>query len=58
MKKGEVIGYVGNSGTSDGVKRSNAGMHLHLDLLIYGEWLWEGFTPAERRHILQSVLDR
>jgi len=40
------------------VKRSNAGMHLHLDLLIYGEWLWEGFTPAERRHILQSVLDR
>jgi len=58
VKKGEVIGYVGNSGTSDGVKRSNAGMHLHLDLLIYGEWLWEGFTPAERRHILQSVLDR
>jgi murein DD-endopeptidase MepM/ murein hydrolase activator NlpD len=58
VKKGEVVGYVGNSGTSDGAKRSNSGMHLHLDLFIYGEWLWDDFTPAERRHILQSVLDR
>lgn len=58
VKQGEVIGYVGNSGTSQGVKGLDSGMHLHLDLFIYDQWLWDDFTPAERRHILRRVLDR
>lgn len=58
VKQGEVIGYVGNSGTSQGVNHLDEGMHLHLDLFIYDEWLWGDFTPAECRRILQSVLDR
>lgn len=58
VKQGEIIGYVGNSGTSQGVKQLDEGMHLHLDLFIYDEWFWDDFTPAERRHILQSILDR
>lgn len=41
VKRGEIIGYVGNSGTSDGVKGNNQGLHLHSDILIYNHLFWE-----------------
>lgn len=55
VKTGELIGYVGNSGTSDGAKGNNIGLHLHLDLFVYGKWPWERFTIKERRKILENV---
>lgn len=55
---GELIGYVGNSGTSDGAKGNNQGLHLHLDILIYGEWFWEKFSMKERRMILEQVFNQ
>ncbi|MBD1371271.1 peptidoglycan DD-metalloendopeptidase family protein [Hazenella sp. IB182357] len=55
VKKGERIGYVGNSGTSDGVKNSARGVHLHLDLFMYGKWFWEDYTFDERKQILKSI---
>lgn len=58
IKKGERIGYVGNSGTSDGAKGNDQGLHLHLDLFIYGQWPWGSYTMRERRMILESVFPK
>lgn len=55
VKKGEILGYVGNSGTSDGAKGNNEGLHLHLDIFIYGKWPWSPYTMKERRMILEKV---
>lgn len=57
IKAGKILGYVGNSGTSDGAKGNDKGIHLHMDLLIYGDWFWKHYTPTERRQILEKVFD-
>ncbi|WP_051271060.1 M23 family metallopeptidase [Shimazuella kribbensis] len=58
VKAGDIVGFVGNTGTSDGALHNNKGLHLHLDILIYGNWLWGNYTVAERRMILESVFNR
>lgn len=58
VKTGDIIGYVGNSGTSDGALADNNGLHLHLDIIIYGNWMWGKYTVAERRMILETVFNR
>jgi murein DD-endopeptidase MepM/ murein hydrolase activator NlpD len=53
-----VIGYVGNSGTSDGVSQNyEAGLHLHQDLLIYGELFWKHLTQEEVLEVLERIWD-
>lgn len=58
VKKGDIIGYVGNSGTSDGVKGNDQGLHLHLDLFVYGQWFWDQYSLSERRMILEKVFPK
>lgn len=58
IRTGELIGYVGNSGTSDGALGNNNGLHLHLDLFIYGKWFWEDYSMDERLYILEQVFNR
>lgn len=58
IKKGTILGYVGNSGTSDGAKGNDQGLHLHLDIFIYGQWFWDQFTIKERRMILERVFPK
>jgi murein DD-endopeptidase MepM/ murein hydrolase activator NlpD len=57
VKRGDTLGYVGNSGTSFAINgNTHEGLHLHMDLLIYGELFWEYIDqPSEVRHILESV---
>ncbi|TMW73035.1 M23 family metallopeptidase [Alteribacter natronophilus] len=50
-----VIGFVGNSGTSGAVNQDGSGLHLHHDLLVYGDFFWEPFTLEETREILQEI---
>ena len=54
IMKGEMIGYVGNSGTSYGVEGSLGGLHLHSDILIYGQLFWEHLSSDE----IQLVMGR
>lgn len=58
VKAGDTVGYVGNSGTSDGALQNKKGLHLHLDILVYGQWIWGKYTITERRMILESVFNR
>ncbi|GAE33790.1 M23 family metallopeptidase [Halalkalibacter akibai] len=51
-----VIGYVGNSGTSDAVEQNySAGLHLHQDLLIYGELFWKYLSQEEVLEVLERI---
>jgi murein DD-endopeptidase MepM/ murein hydrolase activator NlpD len=50
-----IIGYVGNSGTSSALEDGDGDLHLHQDLLIYGELFWEPFTLEETTEILQEL---
>ncbi|MBM7095978.1 M23 family metallopeptidase [Bacillus sp. H-16] len=55
VDKDTLIGYVGNSGTSFAVNGDGGGLHLHHDLLIYGELFWKPFTPDETKEILTGI---
>ncbi|OIJ17695.1 peptidase M23 [Anaerobacillus alkalidiazotrophicus] len=52
-----IIGYVGNSGTSGAVNGDGSELHLHQDLLIYGELFWKPFTLDEVKEILIRVFN-
>ncbi|MFD1735650.1 M23 family metallopeptidase [Bacillus salitolerans] len=53
----KIVGYVGNSGTSGEVKKDDSELHLHLDILIYGELFWEGLNSSQVREILTNVFE-
>lgn len=50
-----IIGYVGNSGTSGAVKKDGSQLHLHQDILIYGELFWKPFSPEEVKKIVVGI---
>ncbi|WP_227935664.1 M23 family metallopeptidase [Alkalihalobacillus deserti] len=51
-----VIGYVGNSGTSDGVNQNyEEGLHLHQDILIFGEYFWKYLSQDETLKVLERI---
>lgn len=58
IKAGEIVGLVGNSGTSYGAEGNNMGLHLHLDIFVYGDWFWENYSMQERREILEKVFNQ
>jgi len=55
VKTGDILGYVGNSGTSDGVAGTDVGYHLHSDILIYGHLFWEFIDQEEIRAVLERL---
>jgi murein DD-endopeptidase MepM/ murein hydrolase activator NlpD len=55
VTKDTIIGFVGNSGTSGALNQDGSGLHLHQDLLIYGELFWEPFTLDEAAQILREL---
>jgi murein DD-endopeptidase MepM/ murein hydrolase activator NlpD len=50
-----IIGYVGNSGTSGAVNQDLSELHLHQDLLIYGELFWKPLSQEEVREVLLRI---
>jgi murein DD-endopeptidase MepM/ murein hydrolase activator NlpD len=57
---GDVLGYVGNSGTSFAVNnQSYGGLHLHADILVHGELFWLYMpSAADVRRILTEVFEK
>jgi len=53
VEAGEVIGYVGNSGTAAEANGTEYGLHLHLDILLYGRNIWLQFDPQTMREVMQ-----
>lgn len=58
VKRGDTLGYVGNSGTSYAINGDvQGGLHLHADLLLYGELFWQYIDdPSKVRYVLEHVL--
>ena len=52
-----IIGYVGNSGTSGAVNQDGSQLHLHQDLLIYGELFWKPFSLDEVKEIIVRIFE-
>jgi murein DD-endopeptidase MepM/ murein hydrolase activator NlpD len=55
VKRGEILGFVGNSGTSSGVNQNQEDLHLHMDILIYGRLFWENLEQQDIRSVLMGV---
>lgn len=55
VSESTIIGYVGNSGTSGAVNNDGTQLHLHKDILIYGELFWKPFTLEEIKTIVEEV---
>lgn len=57
VERGDVLGYVGNSGTSFAIDGDlYGGLHLHADVLIYGELFWKHLSsPADVRYVLENI---
>jgi murein DD-endopeptidase MepM/ murein hydrolase activator NlpD len=53
--RGQVIGYTGNSGTSDGAAGTRDGIHLHFEIYFYEHYLGEWLSGWETRQLLQEV---
>jgi len=47
--RGEVIGYVGNSGTGDGVAQTTLHPRLHFEIWQDGSYFGDGLSPDEVR---------
>ncbi len=55
VKRGQQIGFVGNSGTSSGVAGNNDDLHLHMDVLIQNELFWKHLKRPQIREVLAKV---
>jgi len=53
--RGQVIGYTGNSGTSDGASGTQNGIHLHFEIYMGEHYLGEWLSLWETRQLLQEV---
>ncbi len=62
VKRGQLLGLVGNSGTSDGARGTKNGAHLHFEIIIQDEngerFLGQGLDHAELLDLVESVFSR
>ena len=55
VTQGRTIGYVGNSGTSEGAAGTKGGAHLHFEIHLDGPYLGEGLSMVEVWRLLQRI---
>lgn len=49
VRAGDIVGFVGNSGTEAAVNGTRGGAHLHFELRIDDRYFGEGMSPDELR---------
>ena len=57
VRRGEVIGYVGNTGTPESLIDPNAEMHLHFEIRVGDGYLGRGLTPEEVRSLYEKAFN-
>ena len=55
VEVGQVVGYVGNSGTPEGISDSNLENHLHFEIRVGPTYLGEGLSPAQTRRLCEKA---
>jgi murein DD-endopeptidase MepM/ murein hydrolase activator NlpD len=56
VRKGQVIGNVGNSGTPGSVGSQTYDVHLHLEIWVNGHYVGQFLRPVETREWLERML--
>ena len=56
VRAGDIIGFVGNSGTESAVNGGRSGAHLHFELRIDNRYFGEGMSRDEIREIGNRLL--
>ena len=51
VRAGQVLGYVGNSGTPEGISDADAENHLHFEIWVGDGYLGQGLSAAETRRL-------
>lgn len=54
---GQVLGYIGNSGTGSAARGTRAGPHLHFEIHLDGRPFWTGLAAADIRAVLRAALE-
>jgi len=55
VRAGQVLGYVGNSGTPEGVTDTSVENHLHFEIRVGGSYLGQGLSVAETRRLWERA---
>lgn len=55
VKKGQIIGYVGGSGTTSGIYQTNQYPHLHFEIRTGDDYLGRGLTLIETRRLWREI---
>ena len=56
VKAGTLIGYAGNSGTTEAAAGSDSGIHLHFEIRVGNGYLGQWLGPIETRRLLEKLL--
>lgn len=56
VQQGQLIGYVGNSGTPESLYSADAELHLHFEIWIGEHYLGQYLSPIETRRWLNRVI--
>jgi murein DD-endopeptidase MepM/ murein hydrolase activator NlpD len=55
VRRGDIIGFVGDSGTPESISRPDTEIHLHWELRVGETFLGAGLSPAEVRALYEAV---
>jgi len=55
VEAGQVLGYVGNSGTPEGGSDPNRENHLHFEIRVGPGYLGQGLSPAQTRRLCEKA---
>jgi len=55
VKAGDIVGFIGNSGTESAAKGGRAGAHLHFELRIDDRYFGEGMSYDELREAANRI---
>jgi len=55
VRQGDLIAYVGNSGTPESLTNPDAEMHLHFELRVGDDYLGKGLTAPEVRTLYEKA---
>ncbi|MGA2285780.1 MAG: M23 family metallopeptidase [Dehalococcoidia bacterium] len=56
VSQGQLIAYVGNTGTPESVTDPNAEMHLHFEIRVGDVYLGKGLSPSDVRSLYEKAL--
>lgn len=58
INRGDLVGYIGVSGTGENLRRGPGHPHLHFEIWLDGHYLGYGLNPAETVGVYEDIFGR